>query len=120
MKVYIAASFKNREGAKAWKDGLEAKGMTITSRWIENHLEDLDPLTDVQRAQEAVHDLEDIDAADVLLFLNTPEIPSTSGGQHLEMGYALAKGKPVYLVGPQTSVFHFHPGITKGGNDVTI
>ncbi len=34
-----------------------------------------------------------------------------SGGRHVEFGYALAKGKPIVLVGPQRNVFHFHSNI---------
>ena len=35
------------------------------------------------------------------------------GGRHVELGVALAVGKPVVLVGKPEHVFHSHPGVVR-------
>lgn len=53
--------------------------------------------------QEKWRDLDDVRASDMLIFDNTGE--SGGKGRYVEMGYAIALGKTVYLVGPVDSVF---------------
>jgi nucleoside 2-deoxyribosyltransferase len=119
LKLYIATSFRNREQARIMRDLLQGFGHVITSRWIDTHLEEIDVLTPARQGQEALEDLEDVAAADGVVFVNNTDIPSTSGGMHVEMGYALALGKPVYIVGPRTSVFHYHP-LVVGGRTLVV
>ncbi len=109
MKIYIAASFVNRDQARDVRKTLQDRGHESTAQWIDGHAYLPGELTDEKKRVEALQDLTDIDNADAVLFLSTPKIPSTSGGQHLEMGYAFGLGKAVYILGPLTSVFHFHP-----------
>lgn len=60
--------------------------------------------------KEAVRDLEELAAADAVLYLNLAK----SEGKAVELGYALATSKPVYVVGGrQNNVFlHLPWGIT--------
>ena len=106
--VYIAAPFTNRAQARQLKDLVEAAGHVVTSTWIMSHIEDFADLEVEVAANEAAHDLIGVKRADILVFLNGE---STSGGMHVEFGFALAHGKTVIIVGKPTSIFHHLPGI---------
>jgi len=101
--IYIAGPFDQRDQAKLVKDALEKEGHVVTSTWITSHLDALDEIDPETAEREALHDLLAIRRADLVVFLNGQ---STSGGMHVEMGYAIAAGKPILLVGEPTSIFH--------------
>lgn len=102
--VYIACAYNRKQCAEEIRETLQAQGMKVSSTW---HSEDpfsrsetfLDEILAV--AQQNLKDLDNSQA--VLLVLNHPvtreEMPSTSGGCHTELGYALAKNIPVYILG---------------------
>lgn len=104
--VYIAAPFSGREAAREMKRRLEQRGHVVTSTWIEAHTKQLSELRPIDCASEAQQDLQGIDRAGVVVFINNAG-PSTSGGMHLEFGYALAKKKEILILGLPTSVFHY-------------
>lgn len=54
-------------------------------------------------------DLEDVYQADVFVQLTTGEL--CRGGRQVELGFALANGKPILVVGPPEHVFHHHDTI---------
>lgn len=98
--VYIAAPYELREEAQAAMHALTARGHHVTSQWLRIH----DTLTDAH----ARKDLRDIHAATVLLVLNPePFRQAGTGGRHVELGYALAHGKRIIVVGPRTNIFHY-------------
>jgi nucleoside 2-deoxyribosyltransferase len=109
MKVYIAAPFGDLKFAALIAKGLkQTADIDCTSRWLtaESDLSDT----------WARNDLADIDSADVFVALNAeawnrPEAQKGSGGRHVELGYALAKGKPIVLVGVRSNIFHFHSDV---------
>lgn len=104
MKIYIAAPYPYLEEADAVAQHLRSKGHIITSRWLKT-------VSDLDNAGARM-DLEDIDAADVFLALNPPGWANIgTGGRHVELGYALAKGKKIILAGERTNVFHYHSDI---------
>jgi hypothetical protein len=39
--------------------------------------------------------------------------PSSTGGYHVELGYALGLGKPIHVVGPVHNIFYSLPHITR-------
>ena len=104
MKVYIACPYPLRAYAISTMASLEARGHVVTSRWLKAP----DELSD----QCAREDLADVAAADVLLALNPAcwEERGT-GGRHVELGYALALGKRVVLVGKRSNIFHHHSDV---------
>lgn len=107
MKVYIAAPYSMRlYEATDIRTALLRAGHDVTSRWI------------VQSPGEMNHacaqeDLDDVASADVLLSYN-PEgwRERGTGGRHIEMGYALALGKRIVMIGPRASVFHYLDQVT--------
>lgn len=108
-KIYLAARYRSRHIMRDWRAMLEAAGFIVTSRWINGgHDMDTDASNDEQRHGLAMEDLEDIDAADVLVLWNPREHHGNgSGGRHVELGYALARRKPTIIVGERENVFHY-------------
>lgn len=116
MKVYIAARFSRQHEVAACADSLEAAGITVTSRWFRGGHEWVgtpDEEIPVERnAQFAVEDLEDLNAADVLVCLTeSPRSGPARGGRHVEFGYALAKGMPTLCVEHRENVFYCLPQV---------
>lgn len=98
MRVYVAAPFVERGMARLVKRELEKAGHTVTSRWIETHLDE-SVLDDLDKSRgEAETDLDDIEAADVLVLVDYNFQCST--GRAFEFGYAVARGKTVIRIGP--------------------
>ncbi len=78
-------------------------GHVVTSRWLKAGHE--------MGAKEdrvfALEDLDDVATASVLLAINPPGWEEKgTGGRHVELGYALARGKRVILMGKRSNVFH--------------
>lgn len=94
---------------------LEARNLTVTSRWLNEdkpltgHMGDE---TEEFYIETSRIDLEDIDAADMVLFFSEdPKLGTPRGGRHVEFGYALAKDKFIRVIGPKENVFHYHPRV---------
>lgn len=117
-RVYIAAPYAARDRMPFYVAKLERLGVTVTSSWLREDLEiNADTLgaapglTDAEVSGHAQTDLEDINDSDVLIlftasFLNISAKDNTSGGRHVETGYALAIGLHVIVVGEPENVFH--------------
>lgn len=104
-RVYIAAPAPLIDHARALRNVLVAAGDQVTARWLDVPFEDT--------PAAARMDLDDIDAADLLIALNPePWRQKGTGGRHVELGYALARGKQVLLVGARTNVFHYDARVT--------
>lgn len=111
LSVYLAGPYNARENIKAIRTILRDHGITDTSRWVDSHLEEGDHVPFKQREHEAREDLIDVYRADAFVLLNHLG-NSTTGGMHLETGYAIAARKPICLVGTPTNVFHYLDTIT--------
>ena len=95
--IYVAGPFSERHRLGQVRDELRFRSFAVTSRW-------LDPeWTKFKDADTAVIDLEDLEAADMVLAFTEQE--STRGGMMVEIGYALASGKPVVVIGPRRNNF---------------
>jgi hypothetical protein len=103
-RFYLAASWDAKTLMRKYRDELSIMGHKITSRWIgsPDHEEGHTPgsLTNMHRG---IMDREDIDECDVLLLFT--DSPSTTGGYHVEFGYALGMGKVTVVIGPYTNIF---------------
>lgn len=111
MKIYLAHNFKARWWLRDYKVLLEKMGHTVTSRWlIQNYPANR---TCEEEQKFALEDLEDIDEADALILFVDQYEDTPGKGKFMEFGYALAKGKEIYLHGQdvRSSVFYYLPGI---------
>lgn len=117
IRVYLAGRFSLKSYIKGLSLGLRNSGIVVTSRWLDENIDDDCELTDVSDeyiASVAVIDVEDIDAAEYfLLFSESPLQSFKRGGRHFETGYAYAKGKKIIVCGPTENVFHSLPGVVR-------
>lgn len=125
MRIYLAARYSRREELLGYRTDLEAAGHLVTSRWLAG-AHQWDPLAagiespetametiPIEAVRFATDDVEDVAAAELLIaFTERPRANLASrGGRHVELGLALAWGKPVVIVGPRENVFCTLPGI---------
>lgn len=103
MKIYVAGLYsKLAELAEESKKLIDA-GFEVTATWLQNAEDGL-------TFEHVAHiDLNDVDAAAVLILYTEPYgTPVPGGGRHVEFGYALGKGKQIIIVGPRENIFHWH------------
>jgi nucleoside 2-deoxyribosyltransferase len=116
MKVYLAARFSRIDEMRECCAQLEARGFTVTSRWLNGGHEwegtPDEAIPPDHAARFAIEDLDDIEAADILMCFTEPSRSGPSrGGRHVEAGYAIAKHKTVICVGHRENVFYCLPQI---------
>lgn len=98
IKIYVAASFKDRLIVRLLEDRLASVGFEIVSHWTEHYNKD-------EAEKYANEDIEAIRKADALVVYNGTQ---QTVGKITEIGMAIYKGVPVYIFGePYTSVFRF-------------
>jgi nucleoside 2-deoxyribosyltransferase len=119
VRIYLAAPYAARDHLRRLIHGLS---MSFTSEWllaehaIHDGVVDAAPgHPDEYVRMQAEGDLADIVCSDALILFSShfaqaqwglrPD-QTTSGGRHIETGYALAKGKPVVVVGQPENIFH--------------
>lgn len=96
MKIYIAAKYGKRFELRDLADRLRNRGHVVTSRWLDNGEEAA--MTPEAAAQM---DIDDVNAADLVLFLAEPVgSQNTGGGRYFELGYAVAVNKAIIAVQP--------------------
>lgn len=106
FRVYIAAPYPLRDFAVVFMHNLEAAGIAVTSRWLKVDSPE-------ETAAYAQEDLDDVEAADVLLVINPVGWENLgTGGRHVELGYALRMKKPIVVFGVRSNVFHQLPLVT--------
>lgn len=98
MKIYLAAPYSERLTMARYTFELLQDGHALTSRWV-NGTHPYGTLP-----SEAQNDLDDVQACDALVLFSAGTSP---GGRYVEFGYALARGKTCYVVGPQDNLFHY-------------
>lgn len=123
MKIYLAAPYAGRDTLKDHLSFWQDHGHEVTCGWVKGTR----PLeassfgvsevsTDDEVRAHAEMDLADIDDADALVHYTGQYIAAISGldpvahnlhsgGRHVETGYALAKDKPVVVIGPMENIF---------------
>lgn len=102
MKVYLAARYQWIDKMKVEREKFLAAGFEITADWIES-----DEVNQARsRSENARLDLYGIAQADVFVLYALPiGTMFSSGGRMTELGYAIALGKKVILVGERENVF---------------
>lgn len=121
--VYLAGPYAARDRLAEYGEQLTRVGYILKARWLTRDAETQPegaateaPLDD--RRRWASEDLEDITRADMLVAFTAAAVDlppgfGTSGGRHVETGYALGIGRPVVLVGEPENVFHWLPRVTR-------
>lgn len=103
IHIYLAAPYEIRPQARKFAERLTSSGyIACTASW----LFDEHPVG----PEAAQIDIDDIDRADILVALNpSPWHQKGTGGRHAELGYAIARQKPILLLGERSQLFHWHP-----------
>jgi nucleoside 2-deoxyribosyltransferase len=105
-KVYLAARFLRREEMEGYVPLFNELGYDVIARWVFGGEEEL------TREQIARLDLDDVAEAETLVIFTHPRgEPQPGGGRFVEMGYALALGKEVIVIGPHENVFTSTTGV---------
>lgn len=99
MRIYLTARFGRRDEMRQHRETLKAIGHEVTSRW-------LDEADCVPPRQAAMVDVDDLIQSEcVIVFTETSEAGYTTGGRHVELGFAIATTLPILMVGPRENVF---------------
>ena len=115
VKVYIAGAYSSQERFKRCAAQLASVGIECTSGWLNE-----DPNGEAEKAATrdpsmgasfASADLVHVRNAHV--FLCFTDKPSTTGGLHVEFGYALAEGLLPVIVGPVLNIFMALPSVVR-------
>lgn len=116
--VYVAARFDTRDQLlRDVVQPLHAAGHEVTSRWLcaasdEPVLDANDLAADLSAGVvPGTECLDDIKRADAVVVFTSA--PSSTGGYHVEFGYALGLDKLIEVVGPPLNVFHALPSVTR-------
>ena len=115
MKYYIATSLSRVTAHHTIRDTLKELGHEIVYDWTFHG--SVKSVSKERLQQVATLELGAIAEADFVVVL----LPG-GNGTHLELGFAIAKGKKVFLhsedplafeLGPQTNAFYHHPDVTR-------
>ena len=113
VSVYLAGSFGRKTEIEGYRPLFEQVGLKVVSRWLEEPVEDtahIDTVPADYSRMTAIVDLEDLDAAAVLvLFSNGTGSFNKGGGRFVELGYMMAHRKKCITVGEPETVFQYHP-----------
>jgi hypothetical protein len=72
MKLYLAAAFRRQEELAGYVKRIEALGHTVTARWIWTHGNGANSMTMEAQGHEALEDLQDVLAADIVVSFTEP------------------------------------------------
>lgn len=108
--LYLAAPWVYRDEARRVRRMLQDAGFEVNARWLDFSSDDPDATHSIAvLQQEAKHDVEDIQRADIFVVLNLAK----SEGKATEQGMAYMLGTPIVVVGPHApcnNIFQYLPG----------
>ena len=133
MNIYLAARYSRRLELCEYRRELERRGHRVIARWLDgSHQitadgkpvgEDSEALiegddngqTDTAarlRERFALEDIGDLEACELCICFTEPTRSGHSrGGRHVEMGYAIAANKEIWVVGHRENLFCWLPTI---------
>src|SRR4051812_27671723 len=105
MKLYVAAKWEDRPRARVIMDRLIAAGHTITYDWTR---------AEQFSIAQACHDKQGVMDADALVFI--AEHDYAFKGAYVELGMAVARGIPIYILGEAINacIFILLPEVHRG------
>lgn len=115
MKFYIATSLSRIVAHRIVRDALAKWGHEITYDWTLHG--NVKSVSEERLRKVAFFELNGVSEADFVVVL----LPG-GNGTHLELGFAIGKGKKVFLhsedslafqLGPQANAFYHHPDIIR-------
>ena len=115
MKYYIATSLSRAKAHNEVRDALKIIGHDLSYDWSVHG--SVKTVSKERLREVAALELEGVSEADFVVVL----LPG-GNGTHLELGFAIAKGKRVFLhsedplafeLGSQTNAFYFHPDVIR-------
>lgn len=106
MKIYTAATFSEQNRIRAHKERLFSLGHSVVATWLEEQIKP-EGMNDEQFGRKmAAKDLREIAVADCLIL--DLENPSKTMGKMVELGFAYANHKLVYVVAPEGTMTKGH------------
>jgi nucleoside 2-deoxyribosyltransferase len=112
VRLYIAGASLELLRLRAEAIKLTAAGHDITSRWLRTMTEGSQgtapELSRQEVEAEARADLEDIAGSDAVVMyvpLDRADLRMHSGGRHVEVGFGIALGKKIVVVGKPENIF---------------
>lgn len=113
MNFYLASGFSHRYALRNLGKVLEELGHNVVSQWLylEVRPDPDDPDKDIFLREIGQKNYEDLQRADVLVLDMDGVRVDGNGGAHTELGFFLAKEKPIYLVGNPSNSFHWLPQV---------
>ena len=120
-RFYLAARYSRRDSIRELIPAFRRVGLDLQARWLHGTHTIAAGADEVganaQGRDFARDDYEDVTAARFMVAYNPEEDYRTGrGGRHVELGIALAQGKPILLAGGRENIFHWHSGVTFLGN----
>ncbi|MDO8503405.1 MAG: nucleoside 2-deoxyribosyltransferase [bacterium] len=111
-KIYVAGRSITRDGVEGAIEKLTKAGFEVTFDWTKHPRIVFRDEPDKAREYSLI-ELAAVDSSDALVLISDKE----GTGMYVEMGYALAKDKPVYVVGKWNTkpMFMYHPAVIKCG-----
>ena len=112
-RFYLASGFNRRDYLRLLAAKLEELGHEVSSSWIHypNRPERNGPAWDYFATKVAGENLLDLTMSDALIIDGKGIRETNHGGVHTELGWALARDWPIYLLGPRTNTFHWLPQV---------
>jgi nucleoside 2-deoxyribosyltransferase len=115
MKYYIATSLSRMKAHNLVRDAMKIYGHELSYDWTTHG--SVKKVSKERLREVAIHELEGVSETDFVLVL----LPG-GAGTHLELGFAIGRGKRIFLhsedlapfeLGPQTNAFYHHPDVIR-------
>ena len=109
-RVYVACKFERKDLCWSASAVLVGRGVEPIQTWHLSKRATDGEATDAQKRDAALQALEEIAQADAVVVADPN---SKTGGLHWESAWACAHGKPVFIVGEPTNIFHHLPWVRR-------
>lgn len=101
MRIYLASRWSRRNELRTYAGALRSLGHQVTARWLYEHERTDDPKL---LKEYALHDMADITHSDTFVYFAPA---GQHGGSRVELGFALALRKRVFLIGEPDGQFSY-------------
>lgn len=109
-KFYLCGRYGRKEELQECAIELRNMGHIVVSSWVDfdDNLNECN-LSDKEKCEIAMIDIEDLESADILVVFSEEENSTQKGrgGRHVEMGMAIALRKDIDVIGPKENIFHY-------------